>query len=412
MVVKRGMYAALGAALALLLGAGPAAGSAPLAVDDDGVECPAAQYSSIQAAVDAARAGDTIAVCPGDYVEGSGEAGSNALLIQKSLTIKGAGADEVKITPRASTPVSGQILESGTGSLHNGVGDIVAVVGAPTNPITVNISGVTVDGHTPVGTPVVVEAGVLYLDAEGTIDRSRVTNVVTTEADGAFASIGGYRASQAGYGIAQSSNAVLAPVDGTRALTISNTRIDKYNRIGVLIDGSRDETAVPVVASGAVNRAALIGDQIIGRTECINYAGSGNCATVGLLTSGPLFGQDGVRVTANARVTVVDSLISQNLVNGTGAPTRSTVNGSGVVTANSTNNANLSLAAGVRLQGAALNTLSSSVNIPLSSVANSNITDNAYGVLNLAADGATTQTGNPNATTGNRGNVLVAENNW
>ena len=275
-----------------------------------------------------------------------------------------------------------------------------------------NISGVTVDGHTPVGTPVVVEAGVLYLDAEGTIDRSRVTNVVTTEADGAFASIGGYRASQAGYGIAQSSNAVLAPVDGTRALTISNTRINRANRIGVLIDGSRDETAVPVVASGAVNRAALIGDQFVGRTECINYAGSGNCATVGLLTSGPLFGQDGVRVTANARVTVVEPLISQNLVNGTGAPTRSTVNGSGVVTANSTNNANLSLAAGVRLQGAALNTLSSSVNIPLSSVANSNITDNAYGVLNLAADGATTQTGNPNATTGNRGNVLVAENNW
>src|SRR6202008_4267652 len=91
---------------------------------------------------------------------------------------------------------------------------------------------------------------------------------------------------------------------------------------------------------------------------------------------------------------------------------RSTVNGSGVVTANSTNNANLSLAAGIRLQGAALNTLSSSVNIPLSSVANSNIADNAYGVLNLAADGTTAQTGNPNATTGNRGNVLVAENNW
>jgi hypothetical protein len=87
--------------------------------------------------------------------------------------------------------VSGQILESGTGSLHNGVGDIVAAVGAPANPITVNISGVTVDGHTPVGTPVVVEAGILYLDAEGTIDRSRVTNVVTSERDDAYTALGG-----------------------------------------------------------------------------------------------------------------------------------------------------------------------------------------------------------------------------
>jgi hypothetical protein len=403
------------AALALVSGSvvfASAAQAATLAVDDDGVECPAAAYSSIQAAVDAARPGDTIAVCPGDYAEGTGAIGSNGLTIQKSLTIRGAGADLVRVTPKASTPVSGRILEDGTASLHNGVGDVVAVVGAPENPISVDISGITVDGHTPVGTPVVVEAGILYLDAEGTLDRDRVTHVVTSEADEAYNAIGGFRASQAGYGIAQSSNAILAPVDGTRLLTISNTRVDKYNRIGILVDGSRDETATPVVGSGAINRAALIGDQIVGRTECSNYAGSGNCATVGLLTTGPLFGQDGVRATSNARVTIVDSLISQNLVNGTGAPTRSTVSGSGTVTPNATNNANLRLGAGVRLQGAALNLLSSSVNLALSSIANSNIADNASGVLNLAADGTATLTGNPTATTSSRGNVLVAENNW
>jgi hypothetical protein len=401
-------FAFLSASLAL----SSAAQAATLAVDDDRVECPAAPYMSIQSAVDAARPSDIVSICPGDYVEGTGEAGSNAVTIQKSLTIRGAGADRVRVTPKASSPVSGRILENGAASLHNGVGDIVAVVGAPQNPVDVDISGITVDGHTPVGTPVVVEAGILYLDARGTLDRDRVTNVVTSEADDAYTAVGGYRAAQAGYGIVHSSNAVLAPVDGTRLLTISNTRVDKYNHIGVLIDGSRDETAVPVVASGAINRATLVGDQIIGRTECINYAGSGNCSTVGLLTSGPLFGQDGVRATNNARLTIVDSLISQNLVNGSGAPTRSTVNGSGVVTPNATSNANLSLGAGIRLQGAALNLLSSSVNLPLSSVSNSNIADNASGVLNLAADGTTTQTGNPTATTTSHGNVLSAENNW
>ena len=45
----------------------PVAGAAepPLIVDDDGEDCPAAPYTSIQNAIVAAAAGDTIAVCPG-----------------------------------------------------------------------------------------------------------------------------------------------------------------------------------------------------------------------------------------------------------------------------------------------------------------------------------------------------------
>jgi hypothetical protein len=59
-------FAFLSASLAL----SSAAQASTLAVDDDGVECPTAPYRSIQSAVDAARPGDTVAVCPGDYVEG------------------------------------------------------------------------------------------------------------------------------------------------------------------------------------------------------------------------------------------------------------------------------------------------------------------------------------------------------
>jgi hypothetical protein len=40
-----------------------------LVVDDDGAQCPGAAYSSLQAAVDAARPGDRISVCPGTYRE-------------------------------------------------------------------------------------------------------------------------------------------------------------------------------------------------------------------------------------------------------------------------------------------------------------------------------------------------------
>ena len=82
-----------------------------------------------------------------------------------------------KITPKADPLVRGQILETGTSDLRNGVSDIVAIVGSPSQPLTVKISGLTIDGYDPQGREVAVEAGLLFLDAKGSVVRSRVTNV-------------------------------------------------------------------------------------------------------------------------------------------------------------------------------------------------------------------------------------------
>ena len=167
-----------------------------------------------------------------------------------------------------------------------------------------------------------------------------MTNVVTSEGDNAYTRVGGWRGSQPGIGIVQTSNALLSPVDGARKLIIDRTRVDKYNKIGILIDGSQNDAA-PFIPSGTVNWGVITASQIIGRTECVNYAGTGSCGNVGLLTTGPLFGQDGLRVTNGSYATVDSSLISQNLVNGTGAPTRNSA----------TNNANLTLGRGRPLRG-------------------------------------------------------------
>ena len=284
----------------------PSAYAATHTVDDDKADCPAATFTSIQAAVDAAASGDTITVCAGDYAEGTGAPGTNGITITKSLTLKGAGADLVSISPKANPLVRGSIIEEGTSDIRNGVGDIVAIVGTPTQPLTVNISGVTVNGYDPQGREVAVEAGILYLDAKGSITRTRVTNIVTSEGDNAHTRVGGWRGPQPGIGIVQTSNALLAPVDGARKLAIDRVRVDKYNKIGILIDGSQNDAA-PFIPSGTVNWGVITASQIIGRTECVNYAGTGNCASVGLLTTGPLFGQDGLRVT-NGSYATVDSL--------------------------------------------------------------------------------------------------------
>ena len=61
------------------------------------------------------------------------------------------------------------------------------------------------------------------------------------------------------------------------------------------------------------------------RSICVGGKGAtpenqlpGNCSSVGLTTTGPTFGQDGVRVVGGAKVSIKDSSITQNLVNGTG----------------------------------------------------------------------------------------------
>ena len=63
-----------------------------------------------------------------------------------------------------------------------------------------SISGVTVDGYDPDGREVAVEAGIVFLDAKGSVVRSRVTNVVTSEGDNAYTRTGGWRGAQPGIG--------------------------------------------------------------------------------------------------------------------------------------------------------------------------------------------------------------------
>ncbi|MFN8113966.1 MAG: Ig-like domain-containing protein [Solirubrobacterales bacterium] len=386
-------------AIVVVLAAAPAASAATLTVDDDGAQCPGAGYTKIQKAIDDAFNGDTIAVCAGTYVEGSGGVGSNALTISnKSIDIRGAGADLVAIQPKRSTPTSGQIADTNTSpalNIRNGVGDIVSIIGTKPNPVTVNISGVTIDGN-----GVYVEAGVVYRDGGGTLSRSRVTNIVTSESNTADTIPGGYRSAFPGIGVAQVTSGSGTPAVTRPPLNIDQTRINRYNTYGVFVDTATNDTP-PLTASTVTNQVANItGSVIVGRTQCTAFNSPtpppyvlggpaatpsnqlpGNCSSVGLTTVGPTFGQDGVRVTSNSKVNVTDTTIAANLVHGTGAPTYNSA----------TNNANLPLGAGVRLIGAGASTIQ-----------NSNLTDNAYGVNNVALDGTTANVAIP----------VLAENNY
>ena len=82
------VLALLTVAAATLAVESPAIASPPsshtLVVDDDGAQCGPHAYSSIQAAVDAARGGDRVRVCPGRYAE--------RVVVNKPLTLTGQPA--------------------------------------------------------------------------------------------------------------------------------------------------------------------------------------------------------------------------------------------------------------------------------------------------------------------------------
>ena len=152
--------------LALLVGAANAAAAKPrtLTVDDNRQDCPKAKFTSLQKAVDEAKRDDVVAVCAGTYVVGDKERG---LVIDEDVTIRGAGADRVTIVPRGGDKF---VPEGAT--LRDGKGAIVLVKGSPDHPTTAGISGVTVDAN-----GVYALAGVVFLDAQGSLDRSHVTGL-------------------------------------------------------------------------------------------------------------------------------------------------------------------------------------------------------------------------------------------
>src|SRR5436305_1085931 len=83
--------------------------------------CAKGGYPTIQSAIDAAHSGDTISVCPGTYVEGSGSPGTDALTITKSLDLVGAGAAQVTVEPRNN---GGRIAEQSP-DIRSGKGVLV-----------------------------------------------------------------------------------------------------------------------------------------------------------------------------------------------------------------------------------------------------------------------------------------------
>jgi nitrous oxidase accessory protein NosD len=123
------------------------------------------RYTTIQAAVTAAVAGDTVLVCPGTYPE--------QVVIDKWLTVKGV-ADEVGSTSQLVTitvPAGGLQVNAPATAAY---GDVAAQVLAH-NAKFINISNMTIDGtlapaDCPANIPAYRSAGVAYINVGESAD--------------------------------------------------------------------------------------------------------------------------------------------------------------------------------------------------------------------------------------------------
>ena len=129
-----------------------------IVVDDNKAECPSAQFTSIQEAINSAASGSEIRVCAGIYKE--------QLSITKSLNIRGESGSV--LTPK------GMQINAENLAMYEDISAVVSVKGAK----DVRIEGLTIDGkNNGISNCSAELAGIVYEDAAGEVKGVTVTNI-------------------------------------------------------------------------------------------------------------------------------------------------------------------------------------------------------------------------------------------
>lgn len=237
-------------------------------VDDDKVQCPTANFTSVQAAVDFAAPWDTIVVCAGTYEESStpsyhasnpvATGSRNGLTITKPLKIKGAGADRVTIKPDQSLDT----LAGVTPYLRDGGGNVITVSrqslgSTDTNEMFVDISGVTItSGDT------FAEAGIAFFGAAGRVSESVVGPMKVASNATELAEY------PHGWGIIKT-GLILGSGAGTveNQVTVADSLVTGYQSGGILFDGARgpDGSADNVVRTNILQHGYVTNTVVKGK---------------------------------------------------------------------------------------------------------------------------------------------------
>jgi len=222
MLYRRILFAAAATAVSLAVGT-TSARAATLTVGN----CQGGAFATIQSAVDAASAGDTVAVCPGYY--------SEQLTIAKPLTVKGIAAvnQGAAVIVPPSAGLAANAADALTGDAE--AAQILVQTPGPSGPIQVVLRNLTVDGLNngiPGCSPSVV--GILYQNASGTIGQVVARNQQLGTA---------LAGCQSGYGLRVETTSDAA----ASTVAIQNSGIHGYQKNGITAEGA--QTSVTIVGN-------------------------------------------------------------------------------------------------------------------------------------------------------------------
>ncbi|HZG53680.1 MAG TPA: thrombospondin type 3 repeat-containing protein, partial [Pyrinomonadaceae bacterium] len=247
---------------------------ATLVVDDNSA-CPGANYTSIQAAVNAAAPGDTIQVCAGTYNENV-----NIPAAKIGLTLLGA---------QAGVPVAARSFPSPDESTVKGT-NLTAGIAV----FTVNASNVTIDGFS-VTDPVTSGAAfgiTIRRDADGALVANNIIDTITSPDPGSNGTAQAvYLENSTSAGVGAPDNVV---VRDNRMRNIRSNRSSK----GVLI---------------GVNNGSTASQNTLIQRNTIENVASDTRGAYGVSVANPVASSPGV-----TGLTIEDNTIS-NLIGGTGA---------------------------------------------------------------------------------------------
>lgn len=204
--------------LVLLIGC-PMAWGRTLIVGAPNTPCPNAGYSTIGAAIAAAKSGDVIDICPATYAE--------QLVIAMPLTLVGVaqqGIGRVLIQP--------SMLTSPTPA-PSGYLAVISVVN--TNNVTISNLAIDASANTVSGcTPEL--AGIHFYNASGVVDEVAISGTQLTEPTSCTKLFPGN-----GFGVLADE---ASTATGTYNITVRNSSIHDFGRNGVLVTGSGENANV------------------------------------------------------------------------------------------------------------------------------------------------------------------------
>jgi len=213
-------------------------------------------YTTIQEAIIAASPGDTINVAAGTYVE--------QLLVQKSLTIAGAGA--------ASTNIQAPAIRTGSVTEDGRIWDYIVAAYPTSGTINVRIEGFTIDANNQNKTAETTNlVAVFFRDVSGT-----GAGLFSSKIQG-FPAIPDYES----YGV---------KVYGNSVLSIDNNAVSSYTRDGIGVKGGLLGNPSVVINNNTVTGSAvplnaiylgdgatgsITGNTVKNHTRSLPWAGAG-----------------------------------------------------------------------------------------------------------------------------------------